>query len=239
MSQHSSQSWPQWEEDTFLPWLDAYWELSWEACAEAYYEELGIRGRVDSIRGKNTTSSKNDVSVVQRRQRRARIRSGNDAFDGLEDPERASHHFRKPRMIISTSGFKESRRKGRSLRQANLPQKKLTPSTLHPPLIIPRRKSFSPGLGSGTMCIASVQPKCSSLNDSKDLGLMQFQTKGWYLVRKESGPGSIDVAAVFLSGTSARCRSELSAVKTRAKLHDQRVPFADLDTDSYLDMMYT
>lgn len=28
---------------------------------------------------------------------------------------------------------------------------------------------------------------------------MQFQTKGWYLVREE---GSVDVAAVFLSGTS-------------------------------------
>jgi len=87
----------------------------------------------ESIRsgGRNTTSSENDVSLVQRRQRSARIRSGNDAFDGLEGPERASHHSRKQRMIISTSGFKKSRRKGRSLRQANLPQKKLRPVRWH------------------------------------------------------------------------------------------------------------
>ncbi|KAJ5240541.1 uncharacterized protein N7469_002132 [Penicillium citrinum] len=52
MSQHSSQNWPQWEEDNLLPWLDAHRELSWEARAEAYYEELGIRRRIDSIRGK-------------------------------------------------------------------------------------------------------------------------------------------------------------------------------------------
>ncbi|KAJ5569258.1 hypothetical protein N7450_011744 [Penicillium hetheringtonii] len=165
MSQHSSQNWPQWEEDNLLPWLDAHRELSWEARAEAYYEELGIRRRIDSIRGRNTTSSENDVSLLQRRQRSARIRSGNDAFDGLEGPESASHHSRKPRM--ATSGFKKSRRKGRSLRQANLPQKKLTPSTLHLPLIIPRRKSFSPGLGSGTMCIASVPTQDNIFNWSK------------------------------------------------------------------------
>lgn len=87
----------------------------------------------ESIRsgGRNTTSSENDVSLVQRRQRSARIRSGNDAFDGLEGPERASHHSRKQRMIISTSGFKKSRRKGRSLRQASLPQKKLRPVRWH------------------------------------------------------------------------------------------------------------
>ncbi|KAJ5240397.1 uncharacterized protein N7469_001988 [Penicillium citrinum] len=52
MSQHSSQNWPKWEEDNLLPWLDAHRELSWEARAEAYYEELGIRRRIDSIRGK-------------------------------------------------------------------------------------------------------------------------------------------------------------------------------------------
>ncbi|KAJ5569073.1 hypothetical protein N7450_011559 [Penicillium hetheringtonii] len=145
----------------------------------------------ESIRsgGRNTTSSENDVSLVQRRQRSARIRSGNDAFDGLEGPERASHHSRKPKMIISTSGFKRSRRKGRSLRQANLPQKKPAPSILHLPLIIPRRKIFSPGLDSGTMCIASVQPKGSSFTDSKDLVLMQFQTKGWHLVRGRKWSG--------------------------------------------------